>query len=149
MPYATSWRLVVAFWGDPWPTPTIGARLKAKRRQLGMSLREAAERFGWDPETIRGYERTSACPQASVSLLKFPDNGPDRGAVFWSSKMAIDVDGPAADTSALSACRPSRAPQRAPSIGEQAGPNWSASSSTYRGPDGTVPDSPRTRLAES
>jgi hypothetical protein len=30
------------------------------------------------------------------ALLKFPDNAAGRGAVFWSSKMSIDADGPAA-----------------------------------------------------
>src|SRR5258708_4835287 len=35
-------------------------------------------------------------PSKCKALLKFPDIGADRGAVFWSSEMAIDADGPAA-----------------------------------------------------
>jgi hypothetical protein len=34
-------------------------------------------------------------PSKCKALLRFPDNGADKGAVFWSSKMAIDADGPA------------------------------------------------------
>jgi transcriptional regulator with XRE-family HTH domain len=58
VPYASSWRLVTAFLGyDPSPAPmSLGGRLKAKRRELGFSLKEAAERLGWDPETVRRYE---------------------------------------------------------------------------------------------
>jgi hypothetical protein len=35
-------------------------------------------------------------PSKCKALLKFPDNGAGPGAVFWSSKMAIDTDGPSA-----------------------------------------------------
>jgi hypothetical protein len=35
-------------------------------------------------------------PSKCKALLKFPDHGRENGAVFWSSKMAIDADGPAA-----------------------------------------------------
>lgn len=35
-------------------------------------------------------------PSKCKALLKFPDNAAGPGAVFWSSKMAIDADGPAA-----------------------------------------------------
>jgi hypothetical protein len=35
-------------------------------------------------------------PSKCKALLKFPDDGANPGAVFWSSKMAIDTDGPSA-----------------------------------------------------
>ena len=35
-------------------------------------------------------------PSKCKALLKFPDNGQTPGPVFWSAKMAIDADGPAA-----------------------------------------------------
>jgi hypothetical protein len=35
-------------------------------------------------------------PSRCKALLRFPDAGAVRGPVFWSSKMAIDADGPAA-----------------------------------------------------
>jgi hypothetical protein len=35
-------------------------------------------------------------PSKCKALLKFPDDGARPGAVFWSSKMAIDTDGPSA-----------------------------------------------------
>ena len=35
-------------------------------------------------------------PSKCKALLKFPDDGTNPGAVFWSSKMAIDTDGPSA-----------------------------------------------------
>jgi Fungal chitosanase of glycosyl hydrolase group 75 len=35
-------------------------------------------------------------PSRCRALLKFPDSGDQKGAVFWSSKMAIDADGPSA-----------------------------------------------------
>lgn len=35
-------------------------------------------------------------PSKCKALLRFPDAGSIKGAVFWSSKMAIDADGPAA-----------------------------------------------------
>ena len=35
-------------------------------------------------------------PSKCKALLRFPDSGGNPGAVFWSAKMAIDTDGPAA-----------------------------------------------------
>src|SRR5262249_23619971 len=35
-------------------------------------------------------------PSKCKALLKFPNNGKPPGPVFWSAKMAIDADGPAA-----------------------------------------------------
>jgi transcriptional regulator with XRE-family HTH domain len=78
VPYAGSWRLIIAFLGyDPSPLPTtLGARLKAKRRELGLSLREAAERLGWDPETIRRYEKNQCgYPGVSGSPCCWPLSG--------------------------------------------------------------------------
>jgi len=48
-PYASSWRVVIEFLGyDPSPLKTIGERLRAKRRALGWTDRQAAAHLGWD-----------------------------------------------------------------------------------------------------
>ena len=40
-------------------------------------------------------------PSKCKALLKFPDDGANPGAVFWSAKMAIDTDGPSAGSGRL------------------------------------------------
>jgi len=66
-PQASSRAGVVPFLGyDPSPPPaTLGERLRAKRREPELSLRDLARRLGWDPETIRRYERDASVPTGS------------------------------------------------------------------------------------
>jgi hypothetical protein len=59
---------------------------------LAVDFAPAAKKRFADNDKAAGNKDPSNCK----ALLKFPDNGSDRGAVFWSSKMAIDADGPAA-----------------------------------------------------
>ncbi len=66
-PRASSWAGVVRFLGyDPAPPPmSLGERLKAKRRELGISQREASDRLGCDPETVRRYEHDEWAPKGN------------------------------------------------------------------------------------
>jgi hypothetical protein len=60
--------------------------------ELAVDFAPAAKKRFADADKLPGNKDPSNCKV----LLKFPDNGQQRGAVFWSSKMAIDADGPAA-----------------------------------------------------
>jgi transcriptional regulator with XRE-family HTH domain len=56
-PVAAQFRPVVVFLGyDPTPKPqTLGERLEAKQRSLGVSLAQVARYLGWDPVSLRRY----------------------------------------------------------------------------------------------
>jgi transcriptional regulator with XRE-family HTH domain len=56
-PVASQFRPVVAFLGyDPTPAPkTLSERLKAKRRELGVTFAQVARFLGWDPGTLSRY----------------------------------------------------------------------------------------------
>jgi hypothetical protein len=59
---------------------------------LAVDFAIAAKKRFDDADKRPGNKDPSTCK----ALLKFPDQGTAPGAVFWSSKMAIDADGPAA-----------------------------------------------------
>jgi hypothetical protein len=56
-PVASQYRPVVTFLGyDPTPAPeTLSERLKAKRRQLGVTFAQVARYLEWDPVTLTCY----------------------------------------------------------------------------------------------
>jgi transcriptional regulator with XRE-family HTH domain len=56
-PVAAQFRPVLAFVGyDPTPEPlTLGERLEAKRRLLGVTFAQVAGHLGWDPGTLTRY----------------------------------------------------------------------------------------------
>jgi len=56
-PVASQFRPVVAFLGyDPTPAPsTLAARLKAKRRTLGVTFSQVARYLGWNTGTLARY----------------------------------------------------------------------------------------------
>jgi DNA-binding XRE family transcriptional regulator len=64
-PYTHSFARIIAFLGfDPSPAPiTLGQRIKAKRRELGMTQWKLAEHFGWDEATVFRYERDEWVPK--------------------------------------------------------------------------------------
>jgi hypothetical protein len=71
----------------------------ASKRQLAGVPFEFAVDFA--PEIRKRFavadrEPGNNDPSRCKALLKFPDRGAKKGAVFWSGKMAIDADGPAA-----------------------------------------------------
>jgi Fungal chitosanase of glycosyl hydrolase group 75 len=71
----------------------------ASKRQLdGVPFDRAVEFASAARQRIEDKDRQvgNRDPSKCKALLKFPDNGTNPGAVFWSSKMAIDADGPAA-----------------------------------------------------
>jgi transcriptional regulator with XRE-family HTH domain len=57
-PPASAYPAILAFLGyDPFPEPrTVGERLKAKRRVLGLSIEKAALVLGVDPGTLGDWE---------------------------------------------------------------------------------------------
>jgi hypothetical protein len=59
---------------------------------LAVDFAPAARQKFADKDAQPGNKDPSKCK----ALLKFPDNAAGPGAVFWSSKMAIDADGPSA-----------------------------------------------------
>ena len=63
-PSAASWAAIVRFLGfaPSRPPITLGERLKAKRRALGWSERQAADYFGWDDTTLYRCERGLRAP---------------------------------------------------------------------------------------
>jgi hypothetical protein len=77
----------------------------ASRRQLdGVSFAAAAD---FAPAAKSRFDAADAAPgnddpSRCKALLKFPDRPGVPGPVFWSSKMAIDADGPAAGPGRLS-----------------------------------------------
>jgi DNA-binding XRE family transcriptional regulator len=58
VPFNRYWPKIVDFLGsDPSPAPqALGERIKAKRRELGLTQRGLAQLLGWDPGTIYRYE---------------------------------------------------------------------------------------------
>jgi transcriptional regulator with XRE-family HTH domain len=56
-PVASQFRPVVTFLGyDPTPAPsTLAERLKAKRRELGVTFAQVARHLRWDPGTLTRY----------------------------------------------------------------------------------------------
>jgi transcriptional regulator with XRE-family HTH domain len=78
----------VAFLGyDPTPTPeTLSERLKAKRRELGMTFSQVARYLGWDPGTLTRYlNGTWRMPPDRASLLEAFLSNADAatGSVRW------------------------------------------------------------------
>jgi transcriptional regulator with XRE-family HTH domain len=71
-PVASQFRPVVAFLGyDPTPAPeTLSERLKAKRRQLGVTFAQVARYLKWDPGTLTRYlNGTWRMPSARADQL--------------------------------------------------------------------------------
>ena len=75
------WRRIIAFLGyDPCPEPgTLGDRLRARYRQLGIPRKEAARRLRIDVGTLRRYERgiwkpTSARTVQIIERFLAPNN---------------------------------------------------------------------------
>jgi DNA-binding XRE family transcriptional regulator len=64
-PFTHSYARIVGFLGyDPMPVPaTLGERIKAKRRELGMTQKQLADLFGWDEATVFRYERNEWVPK--------------------------------------------------------------------------------------
>ncbi len=72
-PAAAQFRPVVAFLGyDPTPAPeTLAERLKAKRRELGVTYSQVARYFGWDEGTLTRYlNGTWRLPSARADALE-------------------------------------------------------------------------------
>jgi transcriptional regulator with XRE-family HTH domain len=72
-PAAAQFRPVVAFLGyDPTPAPeTLAERLKAKRRELGVTFSQVARYFGWDEGTLTRYlNGTWRLPSARADALE-------------------------------------------------------------------------------
>jgi transcriptional regulator with XRE-family HTH domain len=74
-PVASQFRPVVAFLGyDPTPAPeTLSERLKAKRRQLGVTFAQVARYLEWDPVTLSRYLNGTwrMSPDRTTSLRAF------------------------------------------------------------------------------
>ena len=64
-PFPRTYARIVRFLGyDPAPQPrTLGERIRAKRRELGLTTRQLAARLGWDEGTVRRYERDIWVPE--------------------------------------------------------------------------------------
>jgi transcriptional regulator with XRE-family HTH domain len=72
-PVASQFRPVVAFLGyDSTPAPeTLSERLKAKRRQLGVTIAQVARHLRWDPGTLTRYlNGTWQMPPARAAQLE-------------------------------------------------------------------------------
>ena len=72
-PVASQFRPVVAFLGyDPTPAPeTLSGRLKAKRRELGVTFAQVARYLAWDPGTLTRYlNGTRRMSPARAALLE-------------------------------------------------------------------------------
>jgi transcriptional regulator with XRE-family HTH domain len=72
-PVASQFRPVVAFLGyDPTPAPeTLSERLKAKRRELGVTFAQVARYLEWDPGTLTRYlNGTWRMPPARAAQLE-------------------------------------------------------------------------------
>ncbi|MEK7995496.1 MAG: helix-turn-helix domain-containing protein [Planctomycetota bacterium] len=71
-PVAAQFRPVVLFLGyDPTPAPTtLAERLKAKRRELGVTFYQVAQHLGWDEGTLTRYlNGTWRIPPARTAAL--------------------------------------------------------------------------------
>ena len=64
-PEHRNWPRIISFLGyDPYPDPrTLGERLRARSRQLGLSRREASHRLGMDENTLAAYETGRGAPR--------------------------------------------------------------------------------------
>ena len=62
------WPRIIGFLGyDPFPEPqTVGERIWATRRKLGLSQEEAARLIGVDEGTLRRYERGEGRPTSAI-----------------------------------------------------------------------------------
>jgi transcriptional regulator with XRE-family HTH domain len=72
-PVAAQFRPVVELLGyDPTPAPkTLAERLKAKRRELGVTFSQVARYFGWDEGTLTRYlNGTWRVPSARADELE-------------------------------------------------------------------------------
>ncbi|MDR3416888.1 MAG: hypothetical protein P4L83_11945 [Nevskia sp.] len=78
-PPATSGPAILAFIGyDPYPAPqTLPGRMRAKRRAMGWSIREAARQFGVDAGTWGYWEGSAVVPwqRFADALELFLSNG--------------------------------------------------------------------------
>jgi len=75
-----NWPGIIAFLGyDPHPAPsTLGERLPARYRQLGVSRREASRRLGMDENTLAAYETGAwrpRTPRSRALLASFLRSG--------------------------------------------------------------------------
>jgi DNA-binding transcriptional regulator YiaG len=63
-PYTSRYVSIIRFLGyDPLPPPTtLGDRIRARRRELGVTQRGLAAQFGWDRATVFHYERGTTRP---------------------------------------------------------------------------------------
>jgi hypothetical protein len=77
----------------PFQPPAASARQVA-----GVPFDRAVDFAPAVKQKIDAFDRrpSNRDPSKCKALLKFPDTAAGRGAVFWSSKMGIDTDGPAA-----------------------------------------------------
>lgn len=64
MPEIRYWPAIIAFLAyDPNPAPqTLGERLQAKYRELGLPIKDAARQLGMDEGTLLKYERGTSRP---------------------------------------------------------------------------------------
>jgi transcriptional regulator with XRE-family HTH domain len=76
LPEIRYWPGIIAFLGyDPHPRPTtLGERLKAKYRAMGLPRKEAARRLGLDEGTLQRYEEGTwrpTTPRSRRIIKKF------------------------------------------------------------------------------
>jgi hypothetical protein len=74
------------------PPPASKRQLDGVPFDRAVDFAPAARQKFATKDAQRGNKDPSKCK----ALLKFPDSAAGPGAVFWSSKMAIDTDGPSA-----------------------------------------------------
>jgi transcriptional regulator with XRE-family HTH domain len=104
--------------------PQIGDQLRIRRRELGLSLRDLAERLGVSPSLISQIERGRANPSVStlyaivgeldVSLDELLFNERRPGDADGDGHQAPDVDDQSGAATALLADDPAAAPDRVP-----------------------------------
>lgn len=81
-PTVRYWPALVEFIGyDPTPTATWDARVRAKRRALGLTMRAAAALAGVDEGTFRRWERGIRPSQNKRALTAFMRIKNDRTAL--------------------------------------------------------------------
>lgn len=75
----------------------------AKRQLAGVPFELAEDFAGGARQAFAKADRRpgNRDPSKCKALVRFPGDGPRPEAVFWSSKMAIDTDGPAAGSGRL------------------------------------------------
>src|SRR6202042_62719 len=71
-PVTVYYPAIFSFLGyDPFPVPaTLGEQLASKRRELGLSIKKAAERLGVDEGTFSRWERGHGEPRISGSAIQ-------------------------------------------------------------------------------